>query len=74
MIIGLLRQIVAGQDKQRRCWKNWSSTSAPSTGSVHRIGAVETGQSRTGSPLPHRRRDLARVQNEFLQNLTDEID
>ena len=74
IIINLLRQVVAGQDKQRLLLEEL----VQHVSAQHRQRATELGQWKQANPALARRcrtaaEVLARVQNEFLQNLTEEI-
>ncbi len=74
ILINLLRQVVAGQEKQRLLLEEL----VQHVSAQHRQRAAELGQWKQANPALARRcrtaaEALARVQNEFLQNLTDEI-
>lgn len=75
VIIALLHQMVAGQEKQRRLLEELVQHSSQQ----HRQRATELGHWKQANPDLARRCRLAaetlgRVQNEFLQNLTNEIE
>jgi len=74
IIIGLLRQIVVGQEKQRRLLEELVQHAS----ATQRQRATELGQWKEANPELARRcrraaETLGRVQNEFLQNLTNEV-
>ncbi len=74
LIIGLLRQVVAGQEKQRLLLEELVQHAS----AQHKQRVAELGQWKQANPELARRcrtaaETLARVQNEFLQNLTAEI-
>ena len=72
--IALLRQLVIGQERQNKLLEEL----VQQTSLVHRQRQAELGQWKQANPELARRcrqaaETLSRVQNEFLQNLTDEI-
>jgi hypothetical protein len=74
LIIGLLRQLVLGQERQRKLLEEL----VQHTSAVQRQRTAELGQWRQANPSLSRRcriaaETLARVQNEFLHNLTTEV-
>ncbi len=74
-VIALLRQLVYGQDRQTKLLEEILQQ----TNFVHRQRQSELGQWKQANPELARRckraaEALSRVQNEFLQRLTDEID
>jgi hypothetical protein len=74
IVIGLLRQIVAGQEKQRQLLEELLQHAS----AQHKQRATELGQWKQANPELARRcrtaaEVLARVQNEFLRNLTEEV-
>ena len=73
-IIALLSQLVLGQERQNKLLEQILQQ----TNVVHRQRQFELGQWKQANPELARRCKLAaetlsRVQNEFLQNLTDEV-
>ena len=74
VLIGLLRQLVVGQEKQRRLLEELVQHSS----AMQRQRSTELGQWKQANPELARRcrqaaETLGRVQNEFLQNLTAEV-
>jgi hypothetical protein len=74
LIIGLLRQLVLGQERQRELLEEL----AKHAGAAQRQRTAELGQWKQANPMLARRcrlaaETLARVQNEFLHNLTIEV-
>lgn len=74
IIIGLLRHLLAAQEKQRRLLEELVQLAS----AAQRQRSTELGQWKQANPELARRCRLAaetlgRVQNEFLHNLTDEV-
>ncbi|TVS19538.1 MAG: hypothetical protein EA424_08115 [Planctomycetaceae bacterium] len=74
IMVSLLRQIVAGQEKQQELLEEL----VHHAGAQHKQRVAELGQWKKANPELARRcrtaaETLARVQNEFLEHLTDEI-
>ena len=74
MIIALLQRLVMGQDQQNKLL----AEILQQTNAVHRQRQFELGQWKQANPQLARRcrqaaETLSRVQNEFLQSLTDEV-
>jgi hypothetical protein len=74
IMIGLLRQLVVGQEKQRRLMEEL----VQHAGATQRQRATELGQWKQANPALARRcrtaaETLGRVQNEFLRHLTEEV-
>jgi len=70
----LLRDLLAAQDRQTNCSRNWSHSSARRSGSGSRNW--RSGSKRTldwPRVAGSRPRALSKVQSEFLQALTDEV-
>jgi hypothetical protein len=74
VMIGLLRQLVIGQEKQRRLLEELVQHAS----AAQRQRTAELGQWKQANPQLARRcriaaETLGRVQNQFLQTLTDEV-
>ncbi len=74
IMVNLLRQVVAGQEKQRELLEELVHHAA----AQHKQRVAELGQWKKANPELARRcrtaaETLARVQNEFLEHLTDEV-
>ena len=74
LVVALLRQLVVGQERQNKLLEGIQQQ----TNAVHRQRVSELGHWKQANPELARRckvaaETLSRVQNEFLQTLTDEV-
>lgn len=74
VMVNLLRQVVAGQEKQRELLEELVHHAS----AQHKQRVAELGQWKRANPKLARRcrmagETLAKVQNEFLEHLTDEV-